>query len=109
MYNCRRGYSTHMYEVPVTQARAELSDLVNRAVYAGERIVLTRHGRPVAAIVSADDLQRLTATDAEREDTGGARLTVLDSGVGAREVAPPLAPAAGPSDGFGGGSPPASL
>ena len=48
-----------MDEVPVTQARAELSDLVNRVVYGGERIVLTRHGKAVAAIVSAADLEQL--------------------------------------------------
>jgi prevent-host-death family protein len=84
-----------MEEVPVTQARAELSDLVNRVVYAGERIVLTRHGRAVAAIVSAADLERLTAGVGEPgERSEGARLTVLDSGIGARDVAPPLAPAA---------------
>ncbi len=84
-----------MEEVPVTQARAELSDLVNRVVYAGERIVLTRHGRAVAAIVSAADLERLTADGDEPEErVGGARLSVLDSGIGSRDVAPPLAPAA---------------
>ncbi len=46
-------------EIPVTQARAELAELVNRVVYGGERVVLTRHGRPVAAIVSAADLEQL--------------------------------------------------
>jgi len=49
-------------EIPVTQARAELAELVNRVVYGGERVVLTRHGRPVAAIVSAADLHQLDAT-----------------------------------------------
>ena len=84
-----------MEEVPVTQARAELSDLVNRVVFAGERIVLTRHGRAVAAIVSAADLERLTSgVDEPGEQAEGARLTVLDSGIGSRDVAPPLAPAA---------------
>ena len=45
--------------VPVTQARAELAELVNRVAYAGERIELTRHGKLVAALVSAADYQRL--------------------------------------------------
>lgn len=52
-------------EIPVTQARAELSDLVSRAAFGGERISLTRHGRVIAAIVSAADLERLDALDAE--------------------------------------------
>ncbi len=43
------------HQVPLTQARAELADLVNRVAYGGERVVLTRHGKPLAAIVSADD------------------------------------------------------
>ena len=44
------------YEIPVTQARAELADLINRVVYGGERVVVTRHGKPLAALVSAADL-----------------------------------------------------
>jgi prevent-host-death family protein len=51
------------YEVPVTQARAEFADLVNRVVYGGERVVLTRHGKPIAALVSAADLGRLEEDD----------------------------------------------
>ncbi|MEU6179906.1 type II toxin-antitoxin system Phd/YefM family antitoxin [Streptomyces coeruleorubidus] len=47
------------YEIPVTQARAELADLINRVVYGGERVVVTRHGKPLVALVSADDLRRL--------------------------------------------------
>ncbi|MFG3719619.1 type II toxin-antitoxin system Phd/YefM family antitoxin [Streptomyces massasporeus] len=50
------------YEIPVTQARAELADLINRVVYAGERVVVTRHGKPLVALVSADDLRRLEET-----------------------------------------------
>ncbi|MBY8864866.1 type II toxin-antitoxin system Phd/YefM family antitoxin [Streptomyces sennicomposti] len=47
------------YEIPVTRARAELADLINRVVYAGERVVVTRHGKPLVALVSAADLRRL--------------------------------------------------
>ncbi|MFI8189502.1 type II toxin-antitoxin system Phd/YefM family antitoxin [Streptomyces sp. NPDC085946] len=47
------------YEIPVTQARAELADLINQVVYGGERVVVTRHGKPLVALVSADDLRRL--------------------------------------------------
>ncbi|NUT35901.1 MAG: type II toxin-antitoxin system Phd/YefM family antitoxin [Hamadaea sp.] len=51
------------HEVPVTQARAEFADLVNRVVYGGERVVVTRHGKPLVALVSAADLDRLAALD----------------------------------------------
>ncbi|WP_395572359.1 type II toxin-antitoxin system Phd/YefM family antitoxin [Streptomyces sp. BK79] len=50
------------YEIPVTQARAELADLINRVVYGGERVVVTRHGKPLVALVSAADLERLEDT-----------------------------------------------
>ncbi|MFM9446535.1 type II toxin-antitoxin system Phd/YefM family antitoxin [Streptomyces acidiscabies] len=56
------------YEIPVTQARAELADLINRVVYGGERVVVTRHGKPLVALVSAADLERLDAMDAPVEE-----------------------------------------
>jgi prevent-host-death family protein len=55
------------YEIPVTQARAELAELINRVVYGGERVVLTRHGKPLVALVSSADLQRLDEVEAEAE------------------------------------------
>jgi prevent-host-death family protein len=51
------------YEIPVTQARAELAELINRVVYGGERVVVTRHGKPLVALVSAADLERLDRLD----------------------------------------------
>jgi prevent-host-death family protein len=56
------------YEIPVTQARAELADLINRVVYGGERVVVTRHGKPLVALVSAADLQRLEETEGAGEE-----------------------------------------
>ncbi|WP_411082363.1 type II toxin-antitoxin system Phd/YefM family antitoxin [Streptomyces sp. cmx-18-6] len=53
------------YEIPVTQARAELADLINRVVYGGERVVVTRHGKPLVALVSAADLERLEGLEEE--------------------------------------------
>jgi prevent-host-death family protein len=53
-------------EIPVTQAREELADLLNRVAYGHERIVLTRHSRPVACIVPPEDLAKLE--DQERAD-----------------------------------------
>lgn len=43
----------------MTQARAELAELVNRVGYSGERILLTRHGKPLAALVPVEDLEAL--------------------------------------------------
>ncbi|MEU6998813.1 type II toxin-antitoxin system Phd/YefM family antitoxin [Nonomuraea sp. NPDC046570] len=55
-------------EIPVTQARADFAELVNRAGYGGERIVMTRHGKPIVALVPAADLERLQELEeAERQ------------------------------------------
>ncbi|MER5515333.1 type II toxin-antitoxin system Phd/YefM family antitoxin [Streptomyces sp. NPDC002763] len=56
------------YEIPVTQARAELAELINRVVYGGERVVVTRHGKPLVALVSAADLERLEELSESAED-----------------------------------------
>ncbi len=56
------------HEVPVTQARAELAELVNRVVYGGERVVLTRHGKPLVALVSAADLRRLEEDEQQGQE-----------------------------------------
>jgi prevent-host-death family protein len=52
-------------EVPVTQARADLAELVSRVGYSGERILLTRHGKPLAALVPIEDLEALERPPAE--------------------------------------------
>jgi prevent-host-death family protein len=36
---------------------------VNRAAYRQERVLLTRHGKPIAAIISTDDLELLEALE----------------------------------------------
>ncbi|MFI2205299.1 type II toxin-antitoxin system Phd/YefM family antitoxin [Streptomyces sp. NPDC020192] len=72
------------YEIPVTQARAELADLINRVVYGGERVVVTRHGKPLVALVSAADLERLDALDAPAE--GQVEEQIVSSVSGIREA-----------------------
>jgi prevent-host-death family protein len=73
--------------IPVTQARAALADLVNRVVYGGERIALTRHGRTVAALVSAADLERLRRLDAQ-EDSPARALSELGTPAPSMPVRP---------------------
>jgi prevent-host-death family protein len=57
-------------EIPVTQARDELADLINRVSYGRERIILTRHSKPVACIVSPEDLARLEESEREQISPG---------------------------------------
>ncbi|WP_432031562.1 type II toxin-antitoxin system Phd/YefM family antitoxin [Streptomyces antibioticus] len=71
------------YEIPVTQARAELADLINRVVYAGERVVVTRHGKPLIALVSAADLERLDALDTPVEERAVTAVSAAHEAVSA--------------------------
>lgn len=50
--------------ISTSKAREFLADLITEVAYKGERVILTRHGKPVAAIISAEDLERLEATEA---------------------------------------------
>jgi prevent-host-death family protein len=52
-------------EIPVTRARDELSELINRVAYGHERIILTRHSKPVACLVPPEDLLQLNQESQE--------------------------------------------
>lgn len=72
-----------MSEMSVTEARARLSDVVDQARVAHDPVFLTRRGRRVAAVIDADDLQRLieAAEDlADLEAARAARLEMMTSG-----------------------------
>ena len=62
-----------------SQARASFSEAVNRASFAGERTVIRRHGKDVAAVVSAEDLKILEALE-DRRDLEEARLIMKKPG-----------------------------
>lgn len=47
--------------VSIGKVKRDISALLNRVAYGGERIVLTSRGKPKAAIVSMDDYERLTS------------------------------------------------
>ena len=52
-----------MSKIAVIDARKDLADVLNRAAYGKERVVLTRRGKDVAAIVPMDDLKILEAIE----------------------------------------------
>ncbi len=82
--------------VNTVEARDNFAELIDRAALAGERIVITRHGEPMAALLPLDDLElleeveRRIARRAERpapparpqrgETTGGAEQMGIWSG-----------------------------
>ena len=43
--------------VSVSEARETFAELVNRAAYGHERVLVARRGRPVAAIVPIEDVE----------------------------------------------------
>ena len=48
--------------LPLAEIKAHLSEIVDRVEREHERVVLTRHGRPAAVIMSRDDLAALEDT-----------------------------------------------
>jgi prevent-host-death family protein len=50
-------------EVSVTDARAQFSELLNRVGYGKERIILTRHGKPLVALLPAEAVTEQATTD----------------------------------------------
>ena len=68
-----------MTRVSTTRAREALSDVINRVVYQGERIVLERHGKDVAAVVSVADLELLEQLE-DRMDLEEARRRLKEPG-----------------------------
>jgi prevent-host-death family protein len=45
--------------IRTADVRSNFSDIVNRAAYRKERVIITRHGKPIAAIIPIEDLDRL--------------------------------------------------
>jgi prevent-host-death family protein len=44
--------------LPASQARERFSEILNEVSYGHERLILQRHGKDVAAVISAKDLKR---------------------------------------------------
>lgn len=76
-----------MPEVTVSEARARLADVVDQARVAHDPVFLTRRGRRVAAVIDADDLQRLIEAAEDLADLEAARAARAELASG--EVAIP--------------------
>jgi prevent-host-death family protein len=84
-----------MTSMPITAARDDLSEVVNRVAYTKERICLTRHGKDIACVVSMEEARlpdliedRLDLRDAlealqESREQGAVSWDVLKSELGA--------------------------
>ena len=58
-----------MTDISIVEARSKLAEVLNRVAYGGERVLLTRRGLPVVAVVPVADAlaleQRTASADAE--------------------------------------------
>lgn len=63
--------------IGVSEARESFAELVNRAAYGGERVLVSRRGRPIAAIVPIEDVEFMERIEDEF-DLQAAREALAD-------------------------------
>ena len=71
-----------MMRLNVVELRQSLADILNRAEYQGERIVIHRRGKDAAAIIPIEDLkllERLIEDAEDRLDAEAARAALAES------------------------------
>lgn len=56
-----------MQTIKATAARQQFSELVNQVFRREKRVLIEKSGIPVAALISADDLEKLARLEAERD------------------------------------------
>ena len=66
-----------MARLAASAARLQFAELVNQVAFGGERVVLHRHGKDVAAIVPLADLQLLEELE-NRMDLDAARAALKE-------------------------------
>jgi len=68
--------------VSVSRLKDHLSDILNRAAYGQERIVISSHGKPKAVVIGMEDFRRLEHIE-ELEDAIAAWEALHDHQLGA--------------------------
>ena len=68
-----------MPRLAASEVRHQFAEVVNRVAFGGERIVLHRHGKDVAAIVPVADLRLLEELE-NRMDLDAARAALNEKG-----------------------------
>ena len=66
-----------MARVSASKARTDLADILNRVAYKGERVLLRRRGKNVAAVVSLEDFSFLEELE-DRIDLEEARAALAE-------------------------------
>ena len=66
-----------MTTMTFVQARNGLAEALNRVCYGGERILIARRGKPIAALVAAEELEVLQRIE-DAEDLRDARKALAE-------------------------------
>ncbi len=61
-------------EIPATDARDQISEVIARVAFGRERIVITLNGKPQVAVVPLNDLGRLKELDQQQATAAVARM-----------------------------------
>ncbi|HEY0188004.1 MAG TPA: type II toxin-antitoxin system Phd/YefM family antitoxin [Cellulomonas sp.] len=69
-----------MTEVTTRELRSQLSDVLGRAMYRGERIGVTRNGKLAAVLVSVEDLEALEAFEVAQDVAAYREAKAADDG-----------------------------
>lgn len=67
-------------QVSTRQLREQLSDVLSRAMYAGERIGVTRNGKLSAVVISVEDLAALEAFEMAEDVAAYRAAAAADDG-----------------------------
>jgi prevent-host-death family protein len=67
-----------MNSLSTAEARDQFSDLINRAAYGKERIILTRRGKALVVVVPIEDVELLREIE-NRIDLEDARLAIAEA------------------------------
>jgi PHD/YefM family antitoxin component YafN of YafNO toxin-antitoxin module len=68
----------NMEVINVVEAKKHFSALMSQVAYAGQRLIVERHGKPMMAWVSIDDLRRLEMVEQDQHARLAKRLAALD-------------------------------
>lgn len=67
-----------MAQVNTVNARAQFSEIINRAAFGKERVTLTRRGKEIVAVVPIEDVQLLEALE-DKIDLEEARAALAEA------------------------------
>ncbi|MBF4457345.1 MULTISPECIES: type II toxin-antitoxin system Phd/YefM family antitoxin [unclassified Pseudoclavibacter] len=67
-------------EISTRELREQLSDVLGRAMYAGERVGVTRNGKLAAVVVSVADLEALESFEMHRDVESYRHAKAADDG-----------------------------